>query len=381
MEEQRKIKRKEYQVIIKELETLEKEGKISSIQFQNIKNSYNIENNINFLKVLLIIGGLLLGLGVIIFISSNWDKISKLKKLIMILAVILGFNLTGYKYLEKNKILSKAMFLGGALSYGGGIFLVSQIFNLSIEANYIFLYWILGVIGLALYLNDNLLYSLVQVICFFYIMFSLENDLFLGYPFIMLLFQLFLIICNNLKMKSKVLEIFNTLHFYLLSYFLLYKMFSKIEKLLNTDDYIILLFLLFSFFIISFVIPLIKNNEDLSKVRKKISKVVNYITAFILTFPSVWSVVIKSKFDVTIIDFAPYIWVFVILFIGYLIYKISKGSLSAIIFLTIIIFRYFFDFNYDFLPKSFVFILGGFVFIGMGLLIGDFKKKGILKNE
>lgn len=68
----RTIKKKYYRIIHPELEGFVSDGKITEEQYNDIINSYIVVNNVNFIRLLLTLGWILLGLGVLTFIASNW---------------------------------------------------------------------------------------------------------------------------------------------------------------------------------------------------------------------------------------------------------------------------------------------------------------------
>ena len=62
-------------------------------------------------------------------------------------------------------------------------------------------------------------------------------------------------------------------------------------------------------------------------------------------------------------DSAPYI--FTVIFVILLIYLLKNDSLPAILITCALIYRYYTDISYDFMPKSLFFIIGGLLLIGL----------------
>jgi len=116
-------------------------------------------------SVVVIIGAVLIGAGIFSFIASNWDYLGKASKIAIILISMLLSYGAGW-YLREVKNLRKtgaALILLGTIIYGGGIFLVAQMFN--IRANWPdgFILWMLGcmVVAYAIELPAFLYFSAV----------------------------------------------------------------------------------------------------------------------------------------------------------------------------------------------------------------------------
>jgi hypothetical protein len=83
-------------------------------------------------------------------------------------------------------------------------------------------------------------------------------------------------------------------------------------------------------------------------------------------------------------DTWPVDWMYVpfsVIYVLYILYLIKKGSLLSIIILCVMIFRFYLDLSFEFLPKSFVFIIGGFLLLGFGFYFEKQRKKGVSVHE
>ena len=97
------------------------------------------------------LGALLVGLGIILFFSANWQGIPRWTKFGLIFSVTGGTYALGY-WLQFRKGYSgvgSAVLLLGGLLYGAGIFLVGQTFNVRAEPHYGLLIWTVGLLPLA----------------------------------------------------------------------------------------------------------------------------------------------------------------------------------------------------------------------------------------
>jgi len=109
------------------------------------------EHSKKTIHLIVTIGAVLIGAGIFSFIASNWQYMDKPLKIgIILLSMFASYSL-GW-YLKEKAGLEKtgdALILLGAIIYGGGIFLVAQMFN--IRANWPdgFILWMIGTVALA----------------------------------------------------------------------------------------------------------------------------------------------------------------------------------------------------------------------------------------
>lgn len=144
-------------------------GILNSEQRNNIENLYvwpkkeqqekTQKAPISIVTVLEIIGTLLIGLGVISIIAYNWPRIQNYLKLIIIIVTFLSAHLFGLLLLIYKPTLKKTglslIFLGNLL-YGGGIWLVAQMYHLQYPFAFGFFIWALGVIPFVYILRSKL---------------------------------------------------------------------------------------------------------------------------------------------------------------------------------------------------------------------------------
>jgi len=124
-----------------------KDGIISGEQAEKIRSRYSKDSKItNFISALLVFGGVLVGLGLILAMASNWQGFSSTIKILIILLFVSGFNYLGYHFYQvpKRRNLSQTFFLMGAFAFGAGVNLVLQTFNISFDTGQELLIWIAG---------------------------------------------------------------------------------------------------------------------------------------------------------------------------------------------------------------------------------------------
>jgi uncharacterized membrane protein len=76
-------------------------------------------------------GALLVGAGVLLFVSAHWDEISPASRFALVLALVAVFHLAGALSERAFPALATALHALGTVALGAGIFLTGQIFNLA----------------------------------------------------------------------------------------------------------------------------------------------------------------------------------------------------------------------------------------------------------
>lgn len=103
----------------------------------------------NFIRAVSIIGALALGLGVILFVASNWEEISSVVK-VFILAGSTFFTLVIGHYLREVRTAYEktggALIFLAALLFGASVMLIAQIYHVNAHAHWLLLLWLLGIL-------------------------------------------------------------------------------------------------------------------------------------------------------------------------------------------------------------------------------------------
>jgi uncharacterized membrane protein len=105
------------------------------------------------------VGAILVGLGVILFVGSNWHSLSPLVKITILLLGMIGTGVSGY-YLAYERGAYQKTGLGllfvNILIYGASIFLVAQIYHLPINFSLGAFLWFIGALFFAYLLHSRL---------------------------------------------------------------------------------------------------------------------------------------------------------------------------------------------------------------------------------
>jgi uncharacterized membrane protein len=81
-------------------------------------------------RVALILGGILLASGIILFVSAHWDRLGPASRYALVMAMVTVFHLSGAIMRDKYKAISTVLHAVGTISTGAAIALVGQIFNI-----------------------------------------------------------------------------------------------------------------------------------------------------------------------------------------------------------------------------------------------------------
>lgn len=81
-------------------------------------------------RVALILGGILLASGIVLFVSSHWDQLGPGMRYLLVMAMVTVFHLGGAIAREKYPATSSTLHAVGTIATGAAIALVGQIFNI-----------------------------------------------------------------------------------------------------------------------------------------------------------------------------------------------------------------------------------------------------------
>ena len=80
--------------------------------------------------IALVLGGILLGAGVLLFVAAHWDDVSPLARLSLVMAMLAIFHVAGIASRERFSGFATTMHALGTVASGAAIALVGQIFNM-----------------------------------------------------------------------------------------------------------------------------------------------------------------------------------------------------------------------------------------------------------
>jgi len=105
--------------------------------------------------VALILGGILLACGVVLFVSAHWDDMGPAARFALVMAMVAVFHIGGAIGRESSRALSTTLHAVGTVSVGAAIALVGQIFNIEEHWPAAILMWALAAAAGWLLLRDQ----------------------------------------------------------------------------------------------------------------------------------------------------------------------------------------------------------------------------------
>jgi uncharacterized membrane protein len=181
-----------YQRLLREIESWQAEGLITAEQKVRILERYRRADDIErqagpgkLITTISVLGSILVGVGVLLFIASNWSEIPRWGKLGIIFASMLTSHCLGYylRYEKKNyPKVGASLILLGSIIFGAGIFLIAQIYNVTVHYPNGPLMWGLAVLPLAYLLRFKSLMTLALFDLFLWLGMELSFHIRGDYP-------------------------------------------------------------------------------------------------------------------------------------------------------------------------------------------------------
>jgi len=135
-------------------------------RYEGIKIAEEAAGPGKLIAVVSVLGAILIGVGVLLFIASNWSRIPSVGKLTIIFCSMLASYGAGY-YLRYERAnyprTGAALILLGSFIFGAGIFLIAQMYHIAVHYPSGPLLWGLFVLPLAYVLGLNALLSLAVI--------------------------------------------------------------------------------------------------------------------------------------------------------------------------------------------------------------------------
>lgn len=139
--EKKALNKHNYQFLMDECQYLKEQHILSDENMQTIESHYEIKESVSFTKVLLYIGSILIGIGLLTFIASNWSEIGKMGKFLLIIGLYASCMATGYKLTAAYPKTARSFYYLSLFVFGAGIFLIGQMFHFGGQFQQAFLWW------------------------------------------------------------------------------------------------------------------------------------------------------------------------------------------------------------------------------------------------
>jgi len=106
-------------------------------------------------RVALILGGILLASGIILFVSAHWNELGPGMRYLLVMAMVTIFHLGGAVARDKYPATSSTLHAVGTIATGAAIALVGQIFNIQEHWPAAILLWAIAAVGGWMLLRDQ----------------------------------------------------------------------------------------------------------------------------------------------------------------------------------------------------------------------------------
>ncbi|MEK6869059.1 MAG: DUF2157 domain-containing protein [Nanoarchaeota archaeon] len=357
--------------------------------------AYKKESSSNkFIAALSTIGAILLGIGAILFIASNWQELSSLAKTIILVSSTAISYYIGYlfRYQKKNlpKVGSALLFLG-ALLFGATIILVTQIYNLNANNHILVLIWLIGILPLVYALKSMPIAGLASLLFYLWIglFFSSDNSwFFFGFlgRFTIILFitgsiMLFAIgglhyLSNKFKDIARTYRI-ASLKVLMVSLFLLtFDWFSKLDSYRSewfneVQGQITIGIVIFSIIaiIISIVNWFFNKSQSLAIYEGPISIALIGLILIFFFYPS------ETSIYVLIFNLLFAVITLLFLYLGYHREDMTLVNLGMF-WMSIFLIAKYFDWFWELLERSTFFLIGGIILV-LGSIVLEKKRRQI----
>jgi len=331
------------------------------------------------------IGAILVGIGAILFVASNWEKIGDTLKVLLLAGSTLGIHYTGYRFkYEESKYsrLGTALLLLSTLFFGASIFLIAQIYNVNANSSTLVLIWIFGIFPLIYGYKSASIAGLCALL--FYIWIGLLYGETTGLSRSIRLWDLYLIsgialyfigVLHGIKAELKQAEVpfkFMGLQAALLMLFI----YTFDSGTYEVEKIIPVIYALLGILFLG-VLQIKPFKSKFSDFQTNLGISVIAILMAGLTFIMGYNPQLKEL----------YILLFNIIFLGFLTLLLYTGYSTeniriintAMFWFIPFIFARYFDFFWELLPRSLFFILGGIALLVIGMEME--KKRKELKAQ
>ena len=164
----RSISKRKLDFLREELQVWQEEGLIGADSAARIASLYSARSR-SFAQTLLCAGAALVGLGAISAVAANWWTIPRLLRTALVLAAY-ALSMGAASFCEKDSPSgARALRLLAGLIFGGGIFLVAQMYHQGGHWSTAFGWWALGLIPAARLFRDAWQMYLLQAVSLFYV--------------------------------------------------------------------------------------------------------------------------------------------------------------------------------------------------------------------
>lgn len=160
------ITQKHFDDVIEELRYLEQQQVISSEQVQAAKQHYQVKPPLSILSIILTVGAILIGIGVLIAVSTNWMYFSAITKFSLLIGATLASYVLAFSLQTKFERTSRALYYVAVFIAGASLYFIEGLYTNMVNFMTTALLWALVIAPLAYFLRDVFLTLLFAVAIF-----------------------------------------------------------------------------------------------------------------------------------------------------------------------------------------------------------------------
>ncbi|MFH1201843.1 MAG: DUF2157 domain-containing protein [Candidatus Omnitrophota bacterium] len=205
--------RRRYRWLQTEVPLWEQKNIINIEQGNSILGLYKLKRagtktKLDLIKVLTLIGAIFIGVGVIFFVASNWQKIPAHLRTILIMSVTIITLYIGYFFSYEKEgfpYLGKSLLLLASLFWGGTVALIGQIYNIPVSQNWlIMLIWGFPIIPIAILFNNDYVHILASALFLIWNFLYSVNNYAANYYYPIIIFALMLPTAKKLIISRRI---------------------------------------------------------------------------------------------------------------------------------------------------------------------------------
>lgn len=371
----------------KKIISAEQSKKILALYDGKAADYEKVDRSSKMITVFSILGSILLGVGVILFMASNWEGMSKLMKILVLFASTFGTFYIGY-YLRYQKAnypkTGTALLLLSSILFGASLFLIAQIYHVKGNASWLILIWAIGVLPLAYAFLSVPVMALGLLVLTIWFGFFLSDTVHLGKEIFNLYFIYGLLLYgssllhesfNKLKALSEPMKLMGAMIVSGITYLFTFEFFHKdfyryVSKIPNNTPFVVMAILTLVLVLIAFV--LIESKSKTYKQELLTLVGLTVLAALFQFYPSGTSIYMVA-YNLLLLGL-----IVGLIYLGFLHKKTYLVNFALLLFVLDIVTRYF-DFFYELMSRSMFFIIGGLILLFGGIAMEKERKKLIKK--
>ncbi|MFA5411366.1 MAG: DUF2157 domain-containing protein [Candidatus Omnitrophota bacterium] len=206
-------RRRNYRWLQREVPLWEQKNIINPEQGNNILGLYKLKRieakgKMDMVRVLTLIGAIFIGVGVIFFVASNWQRIPAHTKTVLLMAVTIFTFYMGYFFSYEKKgfaSLGKSLLFLASLFWGGTIALIAQIYHLPTSGNWlIMLIWAFPIVPIAVFFDNEYVHILASALFLIWNFLYTTHNNAANYYYPLIIFLVMLPTAKNLIISRRI---------------------------------------------------------------------------------------------------------------------------------------------------------------------------------